>query len=91
MARKENEQNTDWITNEIRENNAQRDHFKTLHDEERYCVARNHCVNLVRNAKITYYKACVESNKGDSKNAVAIFERFGSKREQDIAIKLNSW
>ncbi len=49
----------DWITNEILENIAQRDHFKSLHNEERYKVARNQCVNLVRNSNITYYKACI--------------------------------
>ncbi len=44
-----------------------RDHFKTLDDEERYQGARNHCVNLVRHAKMTYYKACIDCNKGVSK------------------------
>ncbi len=33
----------DWITTKIFKNIAQRDHFKTLHDEEWYWVVRNHC------------------------------------------------
>ena len=55
------------MTDDILVKIKQRDHFKSIHDTEHYRLARNACVNLIKQSKIDYYKSCIENNKGDSK------------------------
>ena len=57
----------DWMTNEIMQCIALRNHFKSLNDMVNYKTLRNRCVSLIRNAKTNHYQTCIESDKGDSK------------------------
>ena len=61
------QQQPDWMTYEIIQCMAQRDHFKSINDMVNYKTCRNRCVSLIRDAKTTYYKTCVEDHKGHSK------------------------
>ena len=61
------QQQPDWMTYEIIQCMAKRDHFKSINDMVNYKTYRNRCVSLIRDAKTTYYKTCVEDHKGDSK------------------------
>jgi hypothetical protein len=60
------QQQPDWMTYEIIQCMAQRDHFKSINDMVNYKTYRNCCVSLIRDAKTTYYKTCVEDHKDDS-------------------------
>ncbi len=55
------------MTYEIIQCMSQRDHFKSINDTVNYKTYRNRCFSLIRDAKTTYYKTCVEDHKGDSK------------------------
>ena len=57
----------EWMTDEILQSMSQRDHFKSINDMDQYKTARNHCVTFIKEAKITYYKTCIEQNKENLK------------------------
>ena len=61
------QQQPDWMTYEIIQCMSQRDNFKSINDTVNYKTYRDRCVSLIRDAKTTYYKTCVEDHKGDSK------------------------
>ncbi len=57
----------EWITEEIPQKMAERDHYKDIGDEDNYRRTRNRVINMIELSKTEYYTTLVETNHGNSK------------------------
>ena len=57
----------DWMNEVILQKMAQRDHFKSIGDENNYKHYRNLTNDLIEKTKTEYYRTLVEQNQSNSK------------------------
>ncbi len=69
----------EWITEEILNKIAERDHYKEIGDEDNCRLTRNSVTNIIELSKTEYYTTLAATNHGYIKKTLELLKEISSK------------